>query len=333
MSFKNLEKNKIKRPIFSRRSFLFGAAGVTTLAASSSYLLGSLSIDTNNIQVEEVFIGVKNLPGALRNFRIALIADIHYGVFVKGDLIEEVVEAVNKLKPDLIILLGDYIGLPDSLLGKAFAAKLTKDSDFREFKHYTTSRSAAPPELIMAIFEKLSRILRKLHSPRQTLAILGNHDGWLDTRAGLKKFEEAGIKVMGNETLSMRVNQAELKIVAVEDFWTGIPRIDYLTAAKKDQEVRILLAHNPDYVTEIIGEGNNKKFDLALSGHTHGGQIVIPLLGALGGYNLIYNRFKSGLHRTKTDHNLQVYVSRGIGVIEIPYRINCRPEISLITLN
>ncbi len=89
----------------------------------------------------------------------------------------------------------------------------------------------------------------------------------------------------------------------------------------------ILLTHNPDFSSFVLHD-KNIKFNLSLSGHTHGGQIKLPIVGALG-YNISDLRYKEGL----VDYQeTKLYTSRGLGYVELPIRINCPPEVTIITL-
>jgi predicted MPP superfamily phosphohydrolase len=111
----------------------------------------------------------------------------------------------------------------------------------------------------------------------------------------------------------------------VDDIWEGAPRLDEVTAQLSDNGAAILLAHEPDFADTSAATG---RFDLQLSGHTHGGQVVLPFMGApilpyLG------RKYGSGLY--KVGEMLQ-YTNRGVGMARLPIRINCPPEITLFVL-
>ena len=128
-----------------------------------------------------------------------------------------------------------------------------------------------------------------------------------------------------NRSVTFKRNLETFRIIGTDDYWTGIPR--FAAAPKRESENRVLISHNPDYVSFLL-ENTACEFDLALSGHTHGGQIKLPIIGALG-YNVTDARFGEGLVHHKRG---EVFTTRGLGVVEIPVRINCPPEVSILTL-
>lgn len=178
-----------------------------------------------------------------------------------------------------------------------------------------------------AITLALVEVLRNLRAPEGVFAVLGNHDYWTDRANMVRTIEQAGIEVLVNEHRSLRRGPAELCIAGVDDFWSVDPGPD-LAAALRDvpeSACRVLLAHNPDYVEELTGQ---PRVDLVLSGHTHGGQVNLPFLGPPK-LPIRHRKYAAGL---VAGPHCPVYVSRGIGMVEVPVRFRCRPELPLITL-
>ncbi len=170
-------------------------------------------------------------------------------------------------------------------------------------------------------------------------AVLGNHDIWTDADVVAGSLSQAGITVLRNERRALDVRGARLWLLGIEDTgYTGAffddframwqePR-DALAALLERiaaDEPRLLLVHNPDF-TEMLPEG---RIDLALCGHTHGGQVCLPLVGAPIVPSCFGQKYASGLVQGPST---LVYVSRGVGLISPALRFNCRPEVTRLTL-
>jgi predicted MPP superfamily phosphohydrolase len=167
--------------------------------------------------------------------------------------------------------------------------------------------------------------LSKLHAPDGVVAVLGNHDHWTDANEIRRVIERAHIRELKNEVISVVKGEEKLHICGVDDFMEGLARLDHVLEKLPGDGAAILLAHEPDFA-DI--SALSKRFDLQISGHSHGGQIVLPWIGApfLPGYA---RKYTSGLHQV--DGMLQ-YTNRGLGTSEIQIRFNCPPEITVFTL-
>ena len=300
----------------SRRGFLsaglLGGLGLVSVAT-----LPYTNDTTTRLVLNEITIPHPLLPKSFEEFRIAVISDLHLGVFVPDELILEAVKQIKESSPDLILLAGDYLGIPDSYPALLF-------SDFRNSKFQGKKSSS----LIEKIYQQLLLLLSSLKAPHGVYATLGNHDHWNDSRIFLKTFADSNITTLVNEMVVLRRSSDQIKLFGFDDFWTGIPRFDKSFTDPNDDTFRIAISHNPDLLGHSLLKNFNN-FDLGICGHTHGGQIILPLVGAPYGYNVRYPQFATGL----TVHNESyIYTSKGIGVVEIPYRVNCMPEVSLLTL-
>lgn len=158
------------------------------------------------------------------------------------------------------------------------------------------------------------------------VAVLGNHDHWSDERVVRDALRRSGIADICNTVYSINRNGEQLHIAGVDDVWVRRQRLDMVLAQLPTDGAAVLLAHEPDYAdVSTLAE----RFDLQLSGHSHGGQVRLPLIGApvlpyLG------EKYPMGLYQVGT---MQLYTNRGVGVLpRIRARLNCRPEISLFTL-
>lgn len=175
-----------------------------------------------------------------------------------------------------------------------------------------------------AIFE-LAPVLATLDARYGLFAVLGNHDIWTDAaivRAGL---EEAGLPVLLNQGMALDIGSEQIYLAGVDDAWSGHPDLNAALANLTADLPTILLCHEPDMIDTYAAAG---PISLQLSGHSHGGQVRLPGFGApilpyLG------QKYELGLYRVD---EAWVYTNRGIGVIAPPIRLNCRPEITEITL-
>jgi predicted MPP superfamily phosphohydrolase len=159
--------------------------------------------------------------------------------------------------------------------------------------------------------------LEPLHAPHGVFAITGNHDDEMDTPRALEK---RGFTVLDNERTRLIINGDVLEIAGI-NFWTRRPA-DIATAVRGARGPLVLLAHDPRRIDEAVA----LRVPLILSGHTHGGQVVLPLIGAVAARKF---PVPGG---TLQRLNTTLHVSRGIGTVFLPYRLNCPPEVSVLTL-
>lgn len=288
-----------------RREFLALVARAAPAAAILPAGAGTyaIAIEPDWIEVRHVGVPVAGLPPELRGLRVAQLSDIHRSAIVSGDFVREAVRRTVALKPDLVALTGDFI---------------TDDVD---------------------AFAQLGDELAPLAAAAPCLAVTGNHDyvhlyHWAlprcpqggDLLAGA--LGGSGIEVLRNDarTVPVRGGAGAIEVVGLDDLWAV--RIDAARAfgALPPASLgipRLVLAHNPDTFAQV----RRQPFDLMLSGHTHGGQVRLPLLGA----PLIPvedTRFVAGL--VPADGRL-VYVNRGLG-FNRRIRFGVRPEITLLEL-
>jgi hypothetical protein len=169
---------------------------------------------------------------------------------------------------------------------------------------------------------KLPEVLHMLRAPLGVYAITGNHDHWEGVEEIREQVEALGIPLLMNANLPLSWRGATFWLAGIDDMWYGVPDLHATLAGIPDDAFTIMLAHEPDFA-DVIARRN---VQLQLSGHTHGGHIDMPLLGApcLPHHGLQYVK---GLQQVGP---MQLYVSRGLG--GFPLRFNCPPEVTLITL-
>ena len=246
-------------------------------------------IEPHGFKVTKHAISLSRLPSEWDGLTIAHVTDIHLGKLSDLDDAREIVDMTNRLGADLIVLTGDFVSRADSI--------------------------SLP----------LVEVLRDLHAPMGKFAVLGNHDHWTDSAKIIAMFEAAGINFLTNENHIFTRKGKSLAIGGVDDLVEGNPDV-LRTFRGVDKNIpRILLCHNPDYA-ETMPAGAN--IDLMLCGHTHGGQVRVPLVGPVM-LPITHRKYAEGLVEGP---QCPVFISRGLGMVEIPVRFNCSPELPLITL-
>ncbi len=227
-------------------------------------------------------VGLGDWPLALDGLTVGFLTDIHRSSTVSRALVDRAVESMLSLRPDLVVLGGDYV---------SFAERTYVDS----------------------VAESLAR----LRAPHGVFAVLGNHD---DDRFVPAALTRAGIQVLKDDRTRLTVSGQALDLVGVR-YWTR--RLDEIAPlVDRTQPARLLLAHDPRRLREAVALG----FPLVLAGHTHGGQVVLPGLGAVAA-----RKFPAASGLVSQD-GTQLFVSRGVGTVYLPVRYRCPPEVVLVTL-
>jgi predicted MPP superfamily phosphohydrolase len=288
--------DSIFRPPISRRRFLKGSLGAVAALA-----LYAGEIERHRVEVTEREIALRGLPAAFDGFRIAQLSDIHLDEFTEAFFLRRVVERVNSLRPDAIFLTGDYAS------------------------HGIGSRKYA----IGAAWQ-CANLLRELQC-RQIYGSLGNHDVAIGAREVTEALTANSITVLNNSCLPLERGGGRIWLAGVEDPVQGRPKPELAIPAvirNLPNEPVILLCHAPDYADSLLESAAGRAVGLMLSGHTHGGQIRLPLIGALQ-LPVLGQKYVQGWFRVG---GMQLYVNRGIGTSVLPLRFDCLPEITLLTL-
>jgi predicted MPP superfamily phosphohydrolase len=207
---------------------------------------------------------------------------------------------VNSLKPDLIVLTGDFVSMP-----------------------FITTDNTTKKEIHQDMFP-CADLLAQLKSPHPLLAVLGNHDHGTDPKAITEILQGHNIKVFRNQSLPLERNGSRLWLSGVDSASAHVAHIDLTLKGIPSNEATVLLCHEPDFA-DIAAK---HPVDLQLSGHSHGGQILFPFVGALY-YPKLGRKYRRGLRQIG---NTTLYVNCGIGSVGVPIRRNCPPEITFITL-
>ena len=282
-------------PPFSRRQFLrlsiaLGGAGLVGLAAEAALA------ESHRPVVERIEVALRQLPKELDGLTIAHLSDFHYDSPASAGVIRTAVEITNGLAPDLVVLTGDYVTL---------------------YPFEIRSRAAEDSK-------PCAQVLADLHAPMGVFGVLGNHDYLSDPRLVTRSLEAHGVTVLRNFNLRIERRGARLWIAGVDDVLGGEASLDKALRGIPRDGITVLLAHEPDYADSVAQHA----VDLQLSGHSHGGQIRFPLLGAVY-LPPMAHKYPYGLNQIG---RLKVYTNRGLGTIFVPVRLGCPPEITLLTL-
>jgi predicted MPP superfamily phosphohydrolase len=253
----------------------------------------NLVVSKNNtdwVEVSHFDLQLPRLAPEFDGYRLVHISDFHIGTWMDRERLEEAVTLVNHQHPDLIAITGDLV-------------------TYHPNKH--------ADDLVTA--------MRHLRASDGTLAVLGNHDHWTDAAEVRKLLRQSGTIDLSNEVYSLRRGEAQLHFAGVDDYMFHMDRLDIVLDKLPDEGAAILLAHEPDFA-DVSAASN--RFDLQLSGHTHGGQIRFPVIGPP--YLPRYGK-KYSLGMYQVGEMIQ-YTNRGLGTGELPIRLNCQAEITVFTL-
>jgi predicted MPP superfamily phosphohydrolase len=271
------------------RRLAIAAAG--TVAAAAAW---STVVEPRRLSLHEVDVDVEGWPAALADLRIALVADLHAGApHVNERRLEHIVNAVNRARPDLIALLGDYID-PNVVMGEQ-----------------------VEPEVVA---ERLGR----LEAPLGSFAVLGNHDWKHDGERVRRALREQLIDVLENDAASVDFAGQVLWLVGLADARMRHPDLTTPFGLVPPSAPLLVLSHSPDLFPELP-----ERPSLTLAGHTHGGQVNVPIVREMISPSRYGDRYAGGLFR---DGARVMYVSRGIGTAGWPVRFRSVPEIVMLTV-
>ena len=297
----------VKLVVAGFKNRLIGSALILFIVVAGWLVGWSFWYEPDSLTVKNYNLKIPNLPREFVNFKIVAISDVHGGSnFITEEKIHRVVELANAENPDLVVLLGDYVSqMP-------FNRKQLK--------------------MPMA---NIADGLRGLKAKKGVYAVLGNHDGWYDNAVVRGELERVGYRVLENEAVIIEEDGAKIRLLGLKDGLQFKDWNDYSVQAKKALEKIepigriVVLEHNPDVISALLsGFPPPNDFSLILAGHTHGGQVNLPLIGAP-----IVSADKKYTIGLLEESGVQIFVTPGIGTSIIPVRFRVPPEISVLTLN
>lgn len=275
-----------------RRQFLRRSMEGTTAVVFGSTVYG-VFIGRYRYEIDSKQIALPTLDPSLDGLSITLVSDIHSSVFMTRREMDNYVELINGMNSDIIVVPGDFVN------------SLTEEV-------YPFAES-----------------FKNLRAPHGVFGVTGNHDYYAsDPARVIHEVEQCGIHLLHDTKTVLRIGGAPLTLMGVDDVGTSRKAYDRFGIAKGEavEGASILLCHRPYFLPQASAHG----IDLVLSGHTHGGQIVLASIGNISispaalASPYVWGEYAYG--KTK------MYVSRGIGTVGIPVRFNCPPELTRIIL-
>ena len=282
------EKNQDTEKISRRKlikKILLGGAGLSLLGTSGY----SLIYEPWHIEMERHDLHVPNLPSYWEGRKLIQVTDIHCSLIIRPDYLMKAFKLVADEKPDILAITGD-----------------------------NTSGS-------IKCIDELKEVLQETVCPLENLVKLtvpGNHDYWTSISHVTECFEDLGFIMLINDGVRTGPKGSELTILGTDDLWTNpVDVAKLLKGYDLGREAVIMLTHNPD----IFPEAAKYEIPITLAGHSHGGQVNLPIIGP----PLVPCKYIRGFYR---EGESLMYVNRGLGMLTLPIRFNCSPEIAVFTL-
>ncbi|MGF7119101.1 metallophosphoesterase [Methanobacterium oryzae] len=252
--------------------------------------IGMHEFDSCHFEVVPIDIIIPDLDPVFEGVTIAHITDIHLGQWISKDRLKGVMELVNEQKPDIIAITGDFVSY-----------------------------------VIDHVIEDLADCLKMLNPNNISIAVLGNHDHWLGADKIRNVLKESDILDVSNDVYTVKHGDAMIHFAGVDSVTLNKHRLDLVMDKLPESGPAILLAHEPDFadISSITG-----RFSLQISGHSHGGQFIIPGIRTfVRGKNFL--KYPVGKYQVG---EMVQYTNRGLGTNVFWLRINCPPEITIFNL-
>jgi predicted MPP superfamily phosphohydrolase len=294
-----LERDRDAKKTWTRREWLGVAGGGAVIAAGGGLATYGVLIEPQRIRVARFNLPVPDLPETFDGLRVVQIADTHYGPFVSLRYIRSAVEQANALEPDLVLLTGDYC--------------------------HRTEKSIDPG----------IEVMRHIKPRLGMAAVLGNHDHWEGADLCRAAFGNLGVPMLDNARRFLTPDGfrdvpdpgRSICVGGVGDFWEDAVDFRAATANAPENMPRLVMSHNPD--TAEVSIPADTRIDLMFSGHTHGGQVRLPVAGTPAVPSFYGSKYAGGFVEGP---RCPVVVSRGVGLSVMPVRFQCRPDIVEVTL-
>ena len=256
--------------------------------------------EAQELILKEIVIPLKRLPHAFDGFTIAHLSDFHYHPIFTAKPISDAVCLVNRLNPDIVVLTGDFVTIP------VFGSRRRAISTIQQQS------------------EPCADLLSQLRPKGGVFAALGNHDQSSKPAVVTESLQSRGIRVLRNEAVPLQRASDRVWLAGVEDVLEGAADLPRALRGVPRKNTTILLAHEPDFADNVA----EQPVSVQLSGHSHGGQIRLPLIGPPYLPELA-RKYPLGLRQVG---DLNLYTNCGLGTLELPIRWNCPPEVTLIRL-
>ena len=271
-----------------------GRAATVAVAIGVGLAAWAFWIEPSRFTLRLERVEVPGWPPACDGLRFAVLADLHVGSPYFGvRKYERVVEAVNLLRADAVLLAGDYV-----------------------IQNVIGGRFVDPGEI--------ASVLGGLESRQGTFGVLGNHDWWHDGPAVRRALESSGIVMLEDESTQITAGDCRFYLAGIGDFWEGEHDIDAALGEVPSEATVIALTHNPDLFPEVP-----PRVALTIAGHTHGGQVNLPIVGRPIVPSQYGERYAQGL---VVESDRRLFVTSGLGTSLLPVRFRVPPEIIVLQL-
>ena len=254
----------------------------------------SIVVEPDRLVVRRATVSVRDVPAGWRPLKIAVLSDVHAGAPHLGAAkLRQIVTTVNALDPDVVVFLGDLV--IHGVLGGRFMDP-----------------------------ERAVQELGGLRARYAKIAVLGNHDWWLDGPRVRAALESTGFRGLENDAVPVEREGQRVWFAGLADLWTRDPDIKGTLARIPDGAPVVLLTHSPDVFPDVPA-----RVTLTLAGHTHGGQVRLPGIGSPIVPSRFGQRYATGLVE---EHGRRLFVTSGIGTSILPVRLGVPPEVAEVTL-
>jgi uncharacterized protein len=280
-----------------RRTFLKKTIGtfLTALGLGSGGYFYANRIEPSLLEINTLDIKHSLIPKNFDGIKIVQFSDTHVGFHYSLQQLKKLVKKINNLQPDLIFFTGDLLDEPNK-------------------------------------FEEINQIvpiLQELNAPMGKYCIFGNHDhGGYGSDIYRNIMEMADFTVLLNESRAIKLkDDSSIYLVGIDDLMLGKPNLEIAQKHVPDNGFKLLLSHAPD----MADEASNYSIHWQLSGHSHGGQVKLPFIGALVIPPFAQN-YPEGYYSIGETNPLSLYVNRGIGTTRLPFRFMAKPELTVFML-
>lgn len=273
-----------------KKRWLLTALAIVLITSELFYF----SLRRIEVLVEEIVF--EKTHDDLKGLKIVFISDLHYGFSMNQEILNEVIDWVNKLDADIILFGGDLFDHPSTLL---------------------------PDQTMQQV---VSSGLARMNANIAKIAVLGNHDheSNLTSTMTTQVLQDGGFSVLINEMQRLEIGLGALQVVGIDSSILGQPNIERSLALVSEDDLVLVLTHTPDIVAKVPSQ----KVDWQLSGHSHGGQISLPWIGPI----VTPPHAREFTHGTYDVNNIRLDITNGLGTTGIKARFFANPSIHLYIL-
>lgn len=317
---------------FLRWLIILSTIFIFSTVALATYIY---KIEPQWIQIKNVNLTLPNLSQEFENWKILQVSDIHINQWMTEDRLKNIVNLINEQEADIIVLTGDFFSQSSSYshrLDEQIIPRIPYVNEHPNLIRRILNKLGIPIKNppIRRYFEDdkvtLINALSELKPLKKSFAVLGNHDYSTNSELVREALKNSDIITLRNRVYTIEKNNNYLNIIGIDDVLYNKDNLDLVLTKLPEKGANILLVHEPDFAVSVW---KTHRFQLQLSGHSHGGQVKIPFKKEpfLPPYG---QKFPEGLYRFS---DFFLYTNRGVGMAYPYIRFNCRPEITIFTLH